>query len=357
MAAARAASATTAAPRATRRVLAARSAAARPIARRAARTRAIATDAPATAADEADDDDDDDDDDEIAHWLRCPTSLYDPEFVGAERELDAKLASCAAAIKTWASDIERGVATTVTRDATDAAEWMRQALTRQIDDGAKNLSATQSKILASDPETIQNLLLMTDLRSVHATYALQALCYRNGAICGKAATHGAIDAARKHFDDDDCPEVVKCACAFLIGAIAAFNEDTHRLIAKGRLVPSIVNRLRRSCDGVECVLNARDFREKDFCDHATALLRNLSHNSAQHTLLKSAGSVEVLLNLVSQRRGAVRINSACAIANLVGREESDDRLTKDATIIEETVDVLGAFYTLVPIRPRSRGER
>jgi hypothetical protein len=67
--------------------------------------------------------------------------------------------------------------------------------------------------------------------------------------------------------------------------------------------------------------------------------------------------VEVLLNLVSQRRGAVRINSACAIANLVGREESDDRLTKDATIIEETVDVLGAFYTLVPIRPRSRGER
>ena len=79
-------------------------------------------------------------------------------------------------------------------DATEAAEWIRQVLTVKIELDDKSLAMLQSKIL-SDSETLPNLLLMSDFQSVHAMYALQALCHRNGAICMKAgmATHSITD--------------------------------------------------------------------------------------------------------------------------------------------------------------------
>ena len=54
-------------------------------------------------------------------------------------------------------------------------EWIRQVLTLKIELGEKTLSNLQSKIV-SEPELLQNLLLMSELESVHALYALQALC-------------------------------------------------------------------------------------------------------------------------------------------------------------------------------------
>lgn len=219
-------------------------------------------------------------------------------------------------------------------------EWIRQVLTLKIELGEKTLSNLQSKIV-SEPELLQNLLLMSELESVHALYALQALCYRNGAVCWKLAGFGVVDVVRKNIKTSE-HEQVKCASAFLIGTVVAFNEDTHRLIAKGRLVPVLVECLRESCDEKACNLNFKDFRDKDVCDHAAALLRNLSHNSAQHNLLKASGCVEMLLSILSKRTGAVRINSACTVANLVGREETDSRLEEDPTIIEEVLEVLDA---------------
>ena len=219
-------------------------------------------------------------------------------------------------------------------------EWIRQVLTLKIELGEKTLSNLQSKIV-SEPELLQNLLLMSELESVHALYALQTLCYRNGAVCWKLAGFGVVDVVRKNIKTSE-HEQVKCASAFLIGTVVAFNEDTHRLIAKGRLVPVLVECLRESCDEMACNLNFKDFRDKDVCDHAAALLRNLSHNNAQHNLLKASGCVEMLLSILSTRTGAVRINSACTVANLVGREETDSRLEEDPTIIEEVLEVLDA---------------
>jgi len=272
--------------------------------------------------------------------LVLPTQLFDTDFVGSERKYDARLEEVKKAIAAWSESVESGACDTVTAEATEAAEWIRQALTLKIELGEKNLSNLQSKIV-SEPEMLQNLLLMGELESVHAMYALQVLCYRNGAVCWKLANLGLVEVVRTHIKESP-HEQVKCAAAFCVGAVVAFNEDTHRLIAKGRLVPALVDCLRESCDETSCELNFKDFRDKDVCDHAAALLRNLSHNSAQHKLLKASGCVEVLLNILGKREGAVRINSACTIANLVGREEADSRLEEDPTIIEEVLEVLEA---------------
>ena len=130
--------------------------------------------------------------------------------------------------------------------------------------------------------------------------------------------------------------------------IVAFNEDTHRLVAKGRLVPAMIECIKERCNDTECSLNFKDFRDKDVCDHSTALLRNLSHNSAQHNLLKASGTVDVLLDLMGARSGAVRINSACTVANLVGREEADSRLEEDPTIIEEVLEAVSYTHLTLP---------
>jgi len=131
-----------------------------------------------------------------------------------------------------------------------------------------------------------------------------------------------IDIVRKHIASSE-HEQVKCVSAFLMGTVVAFNEDTHRLVAKGRVVPVLVECIKATCDETACELNFKDFRDKDVCDHSAALLRNLSHNSAQHNLLASLwvrGGAPERDGQVSP--SAVRINSACAVANLVGREES-----------------------------------
>ena len=277
---------------------------------------------------------------DLASHLLPPTEHYNTDFVGGERQYDKKLEATTKTIKSWAEGIESGAVLDVTDEATDAAEWIRQVLTMKIELREKNLSAMQSKIVA-EPEMLQNLLLMGELESVHALYALQAISYRNGAVCMKIAGFGVIDVVRKHISSSE-HEQVKCASAFLLGTVVAFNEDTHRLIAKGRVVPVLVECLKATCDETACELNFKDFRDKDVCDHSAALLRNLSHNAAQHNLLKASGCVEVLLNVMAKRVGAVRINSACTVANLVGRDETDSRLEEDPTIIEEVLHVLEA---------------
>ena len=276
----------------------------------------------------------------LASHLKPPLEHFNPDFVGTERSYDKKLEEVKEAINSWAAGVESGTVFEVSDEATDAAEWIRQVLTMKIELGEKNLSAMQSKIIA-EPEMLANLTLMGELESVHALYALQSLCYRNGACSWKLAQCGIIDVVRKHIKSSE-HEQVKCVSAFLIGTVVAFNEETHRLIAKGRLVPVLLECLKETCDSQRCNLNFKDFRDKDVCDHSAALLRNLSHNSAQHNLLKASGSVDMLLNTMGQRGGAVRINSACTVANLVGRDENDARLEEDPTIIEEVLEVLQA---------------
>ena len=49
-----------------------------------------------------------------------------------------------------------------------------------------------------------------------------------------------------------------------------------------------------------------------------------------------------MLALLQSERRVVRINAACALANLVGKEEGDVRMEADPTVVEEIVDTLRA---------------
>ena len=128
-------------------------------------------------------------------------------------------------------------------------------------------------------------------------------------------------------------------------------------MAKSRLVPVILNRLLLppcdvddSADETEaearktrsCAVPCADFNGASAEDHLSATVRDLSHNSAQHKLLMASGATEIMLALLQSERRVVRINAACALANLVGKEEGDVRMEADPTVVEEIVDTLRA---------------
>ena len=65
----------------------------------------------------------------------------------------------------------------------------------------------------------------------------------------------------------------------------------------------------------------KDVRDASVHDHLTGIVCGLSHNSAQEKLLMASGCVESMLKLMATHRGAVRVNAACVVSNLVGRED------------------------------------
>ena len=285
-----------------------------------------------------------------------PLVKYDLDVVGKESSHDAQIASVKRALGQWARSIETGSASSLSADAIEAAEWVRQYLTLKIETGDVQLPRAQSKV-AADGEVLQNLLLMFELGSVHAAYALQALCERNAQMCAKVAKLGAMDAIKNAFADEGAAGETTCAAAALVSTLACRNDDVHRLMAKSRLVPVILNRLLLppcdvddSADETEaearktrsCAVSCADFNGASAEDHLSATVRDLSHNGAQHKLLMASGATEIMLALLQSERRVVRINAACALANLVGKEEGDVRMEADPTVVEEIVDTLRA---------------
>jgi phosphopantothenate-cysteine ligase len=275
-----------------------------------------------------------------------PTVKFDPEVVGKESSHDARIASVNRTLGQWARSIETGSASSLSADATEAAEWVRQYLTLKIETGDVQLPRAQSKI-AADGEVPQNLLLMFELGSVHAAYALQALCERNAQMCAKVAKLGAMDAIKNVVADDGAAEETTCAAAALVSTLVSRNDDVHRLMAKSRLVPVILNRMVLSpcvvsSGAKECASSYADFRGASADDYFSATVRDLSHNNAQQKLLIASGGVESMLTVMQSERRVARINAACALANLVGKEEGDVRMEADPTVVEEIVDTLRA---------------
>ena len=287
-----------------------------------------------------------------------PLVKYDLDVVGKESSHDAQIASVKRALGQWARSIETGSASSLSADAIEAAEWVRQYLTLKIETGDVQLPRAQSKI-AGDGEISQNLLLMFELGSVHAAYALQALCERNARMSAKVAELGAIDAIKNAVADERAADESTCAAAALVSTLASRNDDVHRLMAKSRLVPVILNRLAlppcdvSSGDGegeeapapktnAACASTYADFNGASAAEHFSATLRDLSHNNAQYKLLMASGAAEHMLDLLQSERRVVRINAACVLSNLLGKEEGDVRMEADPTVVEEIVDTLRA---------------
>ena len=56
-------------------------------------------------------------------------------------------------------------------------------------------------------------------------------------------------------------------------------------------------------------------------------------------LLTTHGAVDFAGSILETTSGLSRINAAIVIANLIGREDNDERLSKDDSIMEELVDL------------------
>ena len=299
-----------------------------------------------------------------------PAVLFDVDFVGPEGSHHKRLAQEKGVILAWAHSVSEGAAAELTvrphtavasdrrptrfarlpvwrhrptdtllrvsqADATNAAEWIRQLLTVKIEHGDKQLAMMQSKVVA-DSDLLQDLLLMGVSGSIHALCALQALCEHNGAMCMKLCGHGLMDVSRDLLMGEK-PEELRCAAAWLVDTVVSTNTETHRLVAKSRLVPAIMQAL----DGTtEADATFKDVRDASVHDHLTGIVCGLSHNSAQEKLLMASGCVESMLKLMATHRGAVRVNAACVVSNLVGREDNDSRMESDETIVEEVLDAL-----------------
>ena len=291
-----------------------------------------------------------------------PTVLFDHDFVGPESSHDNRIENVKNLLTKWAQAVETGATNEVSTDAIDAAEWIRQFLTMKMEKSESQLPRAQSK-LASNNDLNSHLLMMVDFGSVHASYALRSLCERNGTMCAKVAKLGAMDSVKNALAGDNNPSVeFECATAALCATLVSRNDDVHRLVAKSRLVPVILQRLllpicdvdggvvgdvndvntsSSDCDPT-CNEGFCDFRGSSAADHFSATISDLSHNSAQQKLLLASGTAESMLSLLASTRMTVRINAACALANLVGREESDERMEADPTIVEEIVETLRA---------------
>ena len=287
-----------------------------------------------------------------------PSVKYDLNVVGKESSHDSQIASVKRALGQWARSIETGTASSLSARAIEAAEWVRQYLTLKIETGDVQLPRAQSKI-AGDGEIPQNLLLMLELGSVHAAYALQALCQLNARMSAEVARLGAIDAIKNAVADECAADELTCAAAALVSTLASRNDDVHRLMAKSRLVPVILNRLPIPAHDVSsiddegkgapapktsasCSTSYTDFYGASAVDHFSATLRDLSHNNAQYKLLMASGAAEHMLNLMQSERRVARINAACVLSNLLGKEEGDVRMEADPTVVEEIVDTLRA---------------
>lgn len=287
--------------------------------------------------------------DQYPPHLQWPETLYDTDVVGHNKEFDAKLADASAVIHAWAESVECGDIESVTPEATEAAEWIRQALTAKIDKNDKDLAVKQSKTAgASDGDNQGDLVLMAQYGSVHALLALQAMCHKNSVVCGRLVKSDDVFKVVKETLEHSPYDQVRCSAMALASAILGFNDETHKIAAKNKMAILVNQELARWCtvddDGAAtCTFEVgfQDLRGMDVCDHASVTLRHLSTNAANHNMLKKIGCVDLLLNLMAAKEEtSVRVNAAVCVADIVGRDEMDSRMENDPTIIEETLAAL-----------------
>ena len=283
--------------------------------------------------------------------LRWPETLYDEARVGGKKEFDARLADASAVIHAWAEAVEGGECDTVSEEASEAADWIRQALTMKIELGDKDLAVKQSKAAGNSGENQSDLVLMAQYGSMHALLALQAMCHKNSVVCGRLVKGDDVFKIVKETLEHSPYDQVRCAAMSLASSILGFNEETHKIAAKNTMGVLVTQELARWCnvddDGnATCNFEVgfRDLRGMDTCDHASVALRYLSANAANHNMLKKMGCIELLLNLMAARPdSSVRINAAVCVADIVGRDEMDSRIQSDPTIVEETLSALEAI--------------
>ena len=288
--------------------------------------------------------------DQYPPHLQWPETLYDTDVVGHNKEFDAKLADASAVIHAWAESVECGDIESVTPEATEAAEWIRQALTAKIDKNDKDLAVKQSKTAgASDGDNQGDLVLMAQYGSVHALLALQAMCHKNSVVCGRLVKSDDVFKVVKETLEHSPYDQVRCSAMALASAILGFNDETHKIAAKNKMAILVNQELARWCTVDDDEGNAtcsfevgfQDLRGMDVCDHASVTLRHLSTNAANHNMLKKIGCVDLLLNLMAAKEEtSVRVNAAVCVADIVGRDEMDSRMENDPTIIEETLAAL-----------------
>ena len=276
-----------------------------------------------------------------AEIVRSAGVLYDDAVVGDDDAYEATLDEKAATLRAYAEAIEGGEAEAADAEAeaNEAAEWIRQALVKRIETRGK-LQPAQAKVLLGD--VVENLCALAQEDSAEALYALQAICFRNASACWKVGnTHNMFGYFRT-MCSAGVDEPVRCAAFFLASTLVSFNEDLHRVVAKSRFTPVLLQMLQNKCQSTkECDVEWRDVRGLSECDHGLCFVRNLSQTPAQLKLLVASGAVDLCGDFLATHSGVGRVNAAITIANLIGREDNDERLNKDETIMEELVTLLG----------------
>ena len=180
--------------------------------------------------------------------LRWPETLYDEARVGGKKEFDARLADASAVIHAWAEAVEGGECDTVSEEASEAADWIRQALTMKIELGDKDLAVKQSKAAGNSGENQSDLVLMAQHGSVHALLALQAMCHKNSVVCGRLVKGDDVFKIVKETLEHSPYDQVRCAAMSLASSILGFNEETHKIAAKNTMGVLVTQELARWCN-------------------------------------------------------------------------------------------------------------
>ena len=280
-------------------------------------------------------------DEDVAKSARAPGVLYDDAFVGSDDAFASKLEHNAAVLRRFVEALEGGAECSDDEcgvdESNEAAEWIRQTLVRRIETGGK-LQPAQAQILLGD--VVENLCTLAHEGSIEALCALQAVCYRNASACWKVGNSHNMFSYFRTMCMEGVEEPVRCSAFFLASTLVAFNEDLHRVVAKSRFTPVLMQMLQNKCQSIEaCDMEWRDVRGLSECDHGLNCVRNLSQNPSQTKLLVANGAVELCGGFLKTHTGVGRVNAAISIANLIGREDNDERLNADETIMEEVVDL------------------
>ncbi|GAX76299.1 hypothetical protein CEUSTIGMA_g3744.t1 [Chlamydomonas eustigma] len=220
--------------------------------------------------------------------------------------------------------------------AVQAAVELKHLVSHVVDTKASGLKSLQSAIISSGAVTF--LLKLAKSGEPSAFEALQMLCYRNAIACEQMVTEGAVDIIAA--DLSTANTALQNAMCYLLTGLVAFSFKTHTSVAASGLVPHLVG-LCRNQSGLGCEL---DDDHRKLSGRAASVLRNLAHNTEQHTLLEQSGAIEALVGIMrnSQQDSASSINAAVAVACLVGHEEDSTRLQLDKDLVGKILEVLNA---------------
>ncbi len=173
-----------------------------------------------------------------------PGVLYVPEYIGEPALFEANLDIKATALRQFVEELEEGSIVAPTAEAIDAAEWIRQALVQLIEERGK-LQPAQSKVLLGD--VVENLCTLATEDCAEAFSALQAICYRNASACWKVGNGHNMFQYFRNMCTTGVDEKVRCSALFLASTLVAFNEDLHRVVAKSRLTPVLLQLMQNRC--------------------------------------------------------------------------------------------------------------